>query len=273
MTGRPHRIVVVLQTPPVSEASFEPVLRIARRTEARVEGVFVEDSRLLEIAALPSARFIHSWSRESSVMDEGIVRRALRVTAGRARQEFAARITASAIPWSFVSRPCADLSEAFGEATPGDLVVVPLLRDGRNIGQVADLIGAIVRRIAVSLLVLNERGAPASSILVLFDGDLDDLGAALDLAENLDCRATILAVADSQPAAEALAHKARGFLDLTRRNASVETRVYDSAADLDRAIRTAAPGILVVDRKGRTAATLDLATLLATSTISLYLRN
>ena len=75
MNAAPHRIVVVLQAPRFSKVSFEPVLRIARRTEARVEGVFVEDTRLLEVAAHPFACFVHSRSHEPSAMDERLVRR------------------------------------------------------------------------------------------------------------------------------------------------------------------------------------------------------
>jgi hypothetical protein len=273
MSDAPHRIVVVLQAPPESAAAFEPVLRIARRTSARIEGVFVEDSRLFAIAALPTARFVHAHSREAGVLDERIVRRALRVTSGRVREEFAALIATSAIPWSFTSRECADLSEAFGGATAGDLVVVPLLRDGRNIGQIADLLRAITQRVAVSLLVLNERGQPESSILVLFDGDLDDVGAALDLAEHFGCPARVLAVADSRQTSEGLAQNARDFLEQRHRAASVDALVYRDAAELARAVADTRPGTLVIDRKGKTAKELDFAGLLAGSDVSLYLRN
>ena len=273
MNATPHRIVVVLQAPRFSESSFEPLLRIARRTEARIEGVFVEDTRLLEVAAHPFACFVHSRSHEPSAMDERLVRRAMRVTSVRARDAFAARITATSIPWSFTSRQCAQLSDAFGEATPGDLVVVPLQGDGGNIGQIGDLIGAITGHLAVSLLVLNERGAPGSSILLLFDGDLDDLAAALDLAGNFECRASILAVAGDQTKAEVLAEKARRFLEQSGRSAAVNTLVHRDRDDIEKAVVDAAPGTLVIDRKGATAQTLDIAKLLETSQTSLYLRN
>lgn len=273
MTGVARRILLVLQAPPFSDTSFEPVLRIARRTDARVEGVFVEDSRLLDIAAHPSARFIHAFSRETTSMDEHVVRRAIRVSSVRTRQQFVARITASAIPWSFSSRQCADLSEAFSEATAGDLVIVPLLDNGSNIDQVAQLTRTVTKRAAVSLLVLNERGTPTESILVLFDGDLDDLDAALELADNFDCRATIVAVADNEATCEKLTQQARTHLGRQHRAAGVAAQVFHDATDLDKAIRAAAPATLVVDRNGRAAQTLDLAALLATSHISLYLRN
>lgn len=273
MIATPHRIVLVLQAAPVSEAAFAPVLRIARRTAARVEGVFVEDSRLLDVAALPSGRFIHAYSRETTALDERVIRRALRVTSGRVRQAFAARISDAAISGGVSARACASLTEAFGEATAGDLIVVPLRRNGSNIGQVTELVRAITQRIAASLLVLNERGAPSSSILVLFDGDLDDLAAALDLADLLDCRARILAVAPSDEKSATLAETARRHLARLQRPAPVETLSYRDGAELDRAVRAAAPATLVLDRTGETARSLDLADLLATSNMSLYLRN
>lgn len=273
MTDTPHRIVLVMQVPPSSEASFDPVLRIARRSAARIEGVFVEDQRMLAIAALPSARFVHARIHSAATPDERALRRAIRVTSSRARQAFTARVTATSVPWSFSSRQCASLSEAFGGATAGDLYVVPLLRDGSNIGQVAELAGAVMQGIPASLLVLNERGTPNASILVLFDGDLGDLAAALELADQFECRASILAVAEDDGTAAALAEQARRHLDNVKRSADVATLVYRDAADLDRAIRAAAPATLVVDRAGRSARALDIAELLAMSNISLYLRN
>jgi hypothetical protein len=269
----PQRIVLVLQSSPVAEAAFDPVLRIARRSAAHLEGVFVEDTRLLDLVALPSARFVHAHSHESATVDAGSIRRAIRVTASRARQEFTTRLTATTIPWSFTSRQCANLSEAFGEATEGDLVVVPLRRNGDNIGQVGDLIRAITQRVAVSLLVLNERGHPAASILAVYDGDRTDLTAALDLADNFDCRVDVLAAAPDDGTADALAVQARDHLASLHRKARVSALTYRTSSELEDAIRAAAPATLVIDRSGRTAKALDLAALLATSDISLYLRN
>lgn len=273
MTGAPHRIVLVMQAPPASEAAFEPVLRIARRTEACIEGVFVEDQRMFAVAALPTARFVHARSHGAFAPDERALRRAIRVTSSRTRQAFTARVTATSVPWSFSSRQCASLSEAFSGATSGDLVVVTLLRDGSNIGQVSDLVGAVTQHIPASLLVLSEHGTPGASILVLFDGDLDDLGAALALADHFDCRVSVLAVAEDENTADARATQARSHLAALNRSAGVAALAYRDASDLDRAIRAAAPATLVIDRAGRTAKTLDIAGLLATSDISLYLRN
>ena len=56
-------------------------------------------------------------------------------------------------------------------------------------------------------------------------------------------------------------------------NASVSTLVYRETADLGAAVARAAPGTLVIDRKGKTAGALDIANLLATTGVSLFLRN
>lgn len=273
MTGGVNRIVLVLQAPPESDATFEPVLRIARHSAARIEGVFVEDRRLLDIAAFPSARFVHTRSHETTTPDERIIRRAIRIASGRARQALSARVTASSIPWSFTSRQCASLSEAFGEATAGDLVIVPLLRNAGNIGQISDLIHAIRHSIAASLLVLNARGTPDRSILVLFDGDIGDLAAALDLAANFECPVSVRAVAEDAAAGDAFAATARDYLAQDGSHADIGTLLYRNADELADAVRAIAPGTLVIDRDGRTAKKFDMARLLATSPVSLYLRN
>ena len=123
----PRRILIALAPEALSETIFEPVFKIALRGGTPVECVCIEDTRLLDIAALPQSRFIHTHSHEPSPLDEAIVRWAMRVTSGRARARFEATITRTSIAWTFRTRQAALLSEAFSDAAPGDLIVVPEL--------------------------------------------------------------------------------------------------------------------------------------------------
>ena len=269
----PRRILIALAPEAPSETIFEPVFKIALRNRTPVECVCIEDSRLLDIAALPQSRFIHAYSRELSPLDEPMVRRAMRVISVRARERFEATITRTSISWTFRTRQAELLSEAFSDAAPGDLIVVPLLRSARNATQVRGLVDAVTSRIAASLLVLNETGAPDRSVLAVFDGDREDLAAARDLANDFGCPLTVFAVGEDSETSQGFAHEVESFLEEAGQAATVRAIVLRGAEDLSDAILDAAPGTLVLDRLGRTVKSIDVVSLLAQSSGSLLLRN
>lgn len=269
----PRRILIALAPDTPDETIFEPVFKIALQKHAPVECVCIEDTRLLDIAGLPRAHFIHAYSHQSSPLDEQIVRRAMRVTSVRARERFEATITRTSVAWSFRTLQANLLSEAFSDAAPGDLMVVPLLRAARNADQVRSLIDAVTDRIAASLLVLNEAGDPDRSVLAIFDGDREDLAAARDLANDFGCALTVFAVGADEKTARALAQQAGTFLEEAGQPDGVRAIVSRDTDDLNRAILDAAPGTLVLDRKGETVKSIDIVSLLARSSASLFLRN
>lgn len=269
----PRRILIALAPEAPSEAIFEPVFKIALRNRTPVECVCIEDTRLLDIAGLPQSHFIHAYSHEPSPLDETMVRRAMRVTSVRARERFEATITRTSISWTFRTRQTALLSEAFSDAAPGDLVVVPLLRGARNATQVRGLVDAVTSRITASLLVLNETGAPDTSVLAVFDGDREDLAAACGLATDFGCPLTVFAIAEDAKTSQGLGREVESFLEEAGQVASVRTIVLRGAEDLSEAILEAAPGTLVLDRLGKTVKSVDIVSLLARSSGSLLLRN
>lgn len=268
-----RRILIALAPDAPSETIFEPAFKIALRNQTPVECICIEDARLFDIAGLPQSRFIHAYSHSPSPLDEPMVRRAMRVTSGRARERFEATITRTSISWTFQTRQAELLSEAFSDAAPGDLIVVPLLRDARNAAQVRGLIEAVTGQIAASLLVLNEAGAPDRSVLAVFDGDRDDLAAARDLANDFGCPLTVFAAGDDSETSQGLAHEVEAFLEEAGQAATVRTIVMRGAEDLSEAIADAAPGTLVLDRLGSTVKSIDIVSLLARSSGSLLLRN
>ena len=271
--AEPHRILIALPSEAPGEAMFEPVFKIAQRKHVPVECVCIEDTRLRDIAGLPQSRIIHAYSRESSPLDETVVRRALRVTSGRARERFEATVTRTSVSWTFQARQTAPLSEAFADAVAGDLVVVPLLRSARNAVQVRGLIDAVIGRVAASLLVLNEAGHPDRSVFAVFDGDRGDLAAACDLAEDFGCPLTVFAAGDDAEAAQSLVQEANAILEEVGRTATVRPVVQRDTDELTEAILATAPGTVVLSRSGKTAERIDIVSLLARSSASLLLRN
>ncbi len=269
----PRRILIALAPETPSETIFEPVFKIALRKQAPVECICIEDTRLLDIAGQPQARFIHAYSHQSSPLDETFVRRAMRVTSVRVRERFEATITRTSISYTFRTRQAALLSEAFSDAAAGDLIVVPLLRSASNAAQVRSLISAVIRNLEASLLVLNASGDSDNSVLAVFDGDQEDLAAARDLANDFGCPLTVFAVGASADAAQRLERDATAFLAETGQQAVVRTIVSHGAESLSEAILAADPGTLVLDRSSETAKDLDIVSLLVQTSASLLLRN
>ncbi|MFT5182164.1 MAG: hypothetical protein ACI8S3_002052 [Alphaproteobacteria bacterium] len=268
-----RRILIALAPEAPSETIFEPVFKIALRNRTPVECFCIEDTRLLDIAGLPQSRFFHAYSHEPSLLDEAMVRRAMRVTSGRARERFEATITRTSISWTFRARQTSLLPEAFSDAAPGDLIVIPLLRGAQNAAQVRGLVDAVTGRIAASLLVLNETGAPDRSVLAVFDGDREDLAAARDLAGDFGCPLTVFAVGEDSETAQGLTQQIELFLKETGQAATVRMILLRGAENLSEAILDAAPGTLVLDRLGKTVKSVDIVSLLAQSSGSLLLRN
>ena len=275
MTDNGHhgRILIALDHDVPSATVLEPVLKIARYRSAPVECVCIEDTRLLEIAAMPQSYMIHTTSHEPSPLDERLMRRAMRVTSVRARERFAATLTQTSVSWSFRIRQAALLSEAFNDATPGDLIVVPLLRGARNAEQVRGLIKASTDRVTASLLVLNETGVPDKSVLAVFDGDRDDLAAAQELAAGFGAPLTVIAFGSNDAEASRFADEAATYLTQSGRQDNVRGIASKDIAKLDQAIRDTAPGTLVLDRASVAIEHLDLIPLLSQSTASLLIRN
>ncbi len=269
----PRRILIALAPEAPNEKIFEPAFKIALRNSTPIECVCIEDTRLLDIAGLPQSHFIHAYSYEPSPLDETLVRRAMRVTSIRARERFEATITRTSVSWTFRTRQAALLSEAFGDAAPGDLIVAPLLREARNAAQLRGLIDAVTNGITASLLVLNEAGAPDRSVLAVFDGDREDLAAASKLADDFACPLTVFAVGEDNEVAQERANEVEYFLEEAGQTARVRTIVSRETEDLNNAILDAAPGTLVLDRLGKTVGHIDVVSLLARSSASLLLRN
>lgn len=269
----PRRIRIALSPEAPSEAIYEPAFKIAVRSRIPVECVCIQDARLLDIVGLPLSQFIHAYSGEPSPLNETVVRRAMRVTAERARERFAATVMRRSIEWSFRTYRTARLPDAFADAAPGDLIVVPLLRGGRNAAQVRALVAAVRESIVASLLVLNEAGAPETSVLAVFDGDRDDLAAAATLAQDFGCALTVFAVGADDAAAQDRAAEVAQFLDQAGQRAAVQAITLGGAGALSAAIREAAPGTLVIDRTGEALGDVDVVALLIDSSASLLLRN
>lgn len=94
-------IVVSCDTSPLGEAALEAATALARRLDAELTGLFVEDINLLRMATLPFAREYALASAAARNVDVAEVEQALRRQADAVRGALSRTAQALRVPWSF----------------------------------------------------------------------------------------------------------------------------------------------------------------------------
>lgn len=96
-----RRIVITLDSARVDTAELESLMRLARRLDADLEGVFVEDSDLLRLAEMTFLREFRPTSQRAERFQSGRIQQELRVLARRAERELAEIANRRGVTWSF----------------------------------------------------------------------------------------------------------------------------------------------------------------------------
>jgi len=96
-----RRILVAIDTSHHSLAALEAAAELAARLEAHLEGVFVEDRRLLRVARHSAAREVKFPFASAGSLDPARMRRELRAQASEARRALLRIAEAREIEWSF----------------------------------------------------------------------------------------------------------------------------------------------------------------------------
>jgi len=121
------RVVVGIDPRPQDRAALEAAARLAGRLQAELVGLFVEDTDLLRLAALPFAREIGFPSATARALDIEAMERSLRALAGDIERTMAAIAARAPVPWSFRVTRGALMRELRAAAAPGDIVVTGAL--------------------------------------------------------------------------------------------------------------------------------------------------
>lgn len=180
-----RRIVVAMDSSLHAQAAAEAAVELASRFKAALEGLFVEDANLINLAEHPLSRLVSFPTAEARPLDPRALERHIRsecARAQRALESVAARMELR--PAFRILRGCVE-SEIITAASEADLLVVGVAGGGRQVrGRPGSVALATVERATRSVLVYRTgvptRGAP----LVCFDGS-DSGVKALDAAIRL----------------------------------------------------------------------------------------
>lgn len=158
---RLRRIIAGFDAGACRRETLQAIAALAAETQAEVLGVFIEDTRLLELARLPFALEIGHTSALPRGLELESLERALRLHAEALRRALAAAFEPSAVQWSFrVARqaPSQALAAALAEGHAPALLIPPR---GRPHGK-----REVVRR-PVDEARLSELIAAARPVLIL----------------------------------------------------------------------------------------------------------
>ncbi len=96
-----RRVAITLDAFQVSAQALEQAVRLAQRMGAQLEGIFVEDIDLIQIAQLPFLREVRSASHSEEVINLPRIEQELRVLARRAERSLGELAAQHNVSWSF----------------------------------------------------------------------------------------------------------------------------------------------------------------------------
>jgi nucleotide-binding universal stress UspA family protein len=185
-------IAVTLDAFGLSASALDQAVRLAARMGARLEGIFVEDIELLQLAELPFIREVRLQSRSEANMNPARMEQEFRVLARRAERLLGEKAARHNVNWTFrIWRGSID----------------------------SDLLNAVMDADVLSLTRLGARLAYApvaragrSGIAVLFNGSAASMRAldtAAKLAQDPHVRLDVLLCASGKTGSAALRQQAQ----------------------------------------------------------------
>jgi nucleotide-binding universal stress UspA family protein len=179
-----RRILVALDASPESLAALDHAASLAVRLQAELEGLFVEDEDLINLARQPFAREVCSVTSTVKSLDTAKLEQDLRNQAGMARNALRQKAEALRLRWSF--RVVRGRIEGAIESAAGSADLVAIGRRRQSIG--GETLGRTSTRMAKQLgcsvlMALPTQPSPDAPIVVVFmESPCGD--AALDLAHR-----------------------------------------------------------------------------------------
>lgn len=117
-----RRLVVTLSAALCGRAPLVTAARLAGSLGAELEGVFIEDINLVQLAGLPFLRELGPWSLADAAMDSQRLQRQLRAMARQARSLLETEAGKLDVPWTFQVWRGRTEAEALTEAFASDIL-------------------------------------------------------------------------------------------------------------------------------------------------------
>jgi nucleotide-binding universal stress UspA family protein len=236
-----RRIAVTLDALQVSAQALEQAVRLAQRMGAELEGIFIEDIDLIEIAALPFVRELRPVSRSENDIDLARMEQELRALARRAERLLSEQAERHNVTWSF---------RIWRGSIDSDLLAA-------DIG--ADVLA--LSRLGAALTRSKTAAGKSSAVTVLYSGGDASrrvLDTAIKLASDPQKELIILFHTDDEAEAGRLQEMATRQLQDTAAEAYFIRLTDGALADLIEIMRQTHTAVLVIERDNKLLQTPSL---------------
>jgi len=164
-----RHILVACDTDSEPASAIETAVRLAAKLDATLHGVFVEDQRLLHVAAFPFARQVNLSTGSSEELDTESVEKHFQRLSGQARDALKAAARRHGVDWTF-STVRAHRSAASLLREPSDLLIVsartrPISGDWRPTSRLIELLYGIT----APVLMLRGGSAEQGPVIALIE--------------------------------------------------------------------------------------------------------
>lgn len=244
-----RRLVVALGAHGRDEAALTLAAELARKLDAELSGLFVEDSELLDVAALPVTSLLVHHSMQRRAFDALSVERCFRVEEQRLRRLMAAISERHRIPrWSFDVRRGRGGEELARNLGPDDLLVIgPQGREERR-RRLAELLAR--ETVHATLILPPARSFFRRHVAVLYEGPQSALSAGRRLAAALEAGLTVIPVSGGVSAQPADEEQLKTLISDFQGPVDVAGPVPGDAASLRAALDLLEPDIVAIGRRG-----------------------
>lgn len=247
--ARIRRILIALDSSTSPPDSLEVAADLARRLRAELEGLFIEDNELLQLAALPFSSQVNLTTGGRQPLDITELESQMANLAEGARRRLETIAKRDRVAWSFRKVRGRIAHEVAVAAESADLVII---EGGHNDGPAYARLGlpatATVKQITRSILILRHGRRFDGTVYVVFDGAPQSekaLRMAASLAPDHDMLTVLLPenVGTDRTALEA---QARALLSDTGQDINVEHCSAETLGGLCGHIGRSEAGLLVM---------------------------
>lgn len=251
------RVVLQLRTGSPNRIAMVAAARIARAFGASIEGVFVEDQQLIDMAAHGFIREITRWGSEPRTLSPLAMARDLAAEARSAHERIIAAAAAAEVPLRLrVMRdePVRAMAVACAECGPWNVIVVSEPFGAKEGPKIAELLDAISA--STGVVIVGPKATTHSGRILVAVEDIDRLSQMVRAAERMlldeaDRMTVVLFGSDTRDVDE-LESQARlalaGMADVLFATAVVPEHGYAAAADI---LHRHGPGLVIAQIGGR----------------------
>ena len=244
-----HRILVALDASPLSDAALQEAAALAAPLQAELAGIFVLDSELLRLSALPSASETGLTSAQRRPLNPESMARSLKLQAEKARRSLEAAARRHRLEASFQLIEGNVLAEILRAARNTDLLAMGVVGQ-MNVSRqrIGSTVRGVTTQASCSVLLLGAGTHRGNNIVALYCGSANAnrvLALASQLASRREAELVVL-IDGTAETTESLESAARAQLEVLGAEARFEAVGAGGFPAVRTALRQHDGGLLVL---------------------------